>query len=72
MGEFAEIRALMDKPGVLEQYDGYMHAFHGTPVDDCDASTHAGPDYEAGFRRGLEKRQSSHSHVTTTSAEEKS
>lgn len=59
MSEFAEINALLDKPGVLEQYDGYMHAFHGSQPGGCDASTHNGPDYEAGFRRGLEKRRAS-------------
>jgi len=57
MSEFEEILALMNKPGILEQYDGYMHAFHGTPVENCDASRHVGPDYEAGFRRGLEKKR---------------
>lgn len=57
MSEFAEISALLDKPGVLEQYDGYMHAFHDIPPGDCAASTHSGPDYEAGFRRGLEKKR---------------
>ena len=59
MSEFTEINALLDKPGVLEQYDGYMHAFHGSPVKGCTASTHNGPYYESGFCRGLERKRAS-------------
>jgi hypothetical protein len=47
-------QALMQKPGVMDQYDGFMHAFHDIPVEGCGSSRHSGPDYEAGFRHGLE------------------
>lgn len=51
-----KIRALMRVPGVMDQYDGFMHGFHGIPVDGCEDSTHSGRAYEAGFRQGQERK----------------
>lgn len=53
-----QIRALMRVPGVMDEYDGFMHGFHGIPAGGCDSSAHSGRAYEAGFARGRARKES--------------
>lgn len=46
---------LMQVPGALEAYHGWMHGFHGFPFAGCDMTDlgpHDGPHFEAGLERG--------------------
>jgi hypothetical protein len=52
-----QIRTLMRVPGVMDEYDGFMHGFHGIQVEGCDRSAHSGRAYEAGLSRGLTRRE---------------
>lgn len=51
----AELARLMEIPGALEAYHGWMHGFHGFPFEGCgmtDLGPHEGPEFEVGMERG--------------------
>lgn len=60
----AELARLMAIPGVLDQYHGYMHGFHGFPFEDCDMAgigPHEGAHFEAGLEYGRIRREADRS-----------